>query len=75
MSSRVNELRDPTFRDVDLDFGSAALGMVTSAFRIEVWEDANGTQHFLGQAYARPARESRLELRRCDDARAVLDVG
>jgi hypothetical protein len=43
---------------VDADFGSAALGAVSSALRIEVWEDAKGTQHFLGQAHARPARIS-----------------
>eukprot|EP00291_Cryptomonas_curvata_P017357 CAMPEP_0172161806 /NCGR_PEP_ID=MMETSP1050-20130122/6322_1 /TAXON_ID=233186 /ORGANISM="Cryptomonas curvata, Strain CCAP979/52" /LENGTH=379 /DNA_ID=CAMNT_0012831729 /DNA_START=555 /DNA_END=1690 /DNA_ORIENTATION=+ len=48
-ASSDNELRDPTFRGVDVDFGSAALGTVSSAYRIEVWEDASGTQHFLGQ--------------------------
>ena len=64
-ASRGNELKDPSFRSVDVDFGSAALGTVSSAFRIEVWEDANGTQHFLGQVHARRARGSKVHATLC----------
>ena len=50
VTGKEEELKDPAFRPLEADFGSAALGSVSSVLRIEVWEDANSIRHYLGQA-------------------------